>query len=168
MWENPTTEDQDEFGKVGVEMSYLQSTIHSDYESAESIADSDIEHGELRKLLASPLYGQNREDCKTSRISTAPGKSAAMIQERGTSAQHTLAHHSRRERLMSSSSQEPGASGKPDAMFSSRSNELGNQCEGSIFKFADPSDWGRSLLEGGGSHLLSQARSELMKQEHQI
>ena len=43
------TEDVDEFGKVGVEMSFLQSKIHSDFDSAESIADSDLEDGELRK-----------------------------------------------------------------------------------------------------------------------
>ena len=46
---NPITEDIDEFGKVGAEMSYIQSQVHSDYDSAESIADSDLEDGELRK-----------------------------------------------------------------------------------------------------------------------
>ena len=30
--------------------------LHSDYDSAESIADSDLEDGELRKMLTSPLY----------------------------------------------------------------------------------------------------------------
>ena len=45
---------------------------------------------------------------------------------------------------------------------------LGNQFESSIFKFADPSTLGRSLLEGNKDHLLSRARSELMKQEHQV
>ena len=69
---------------------------------------------------------------------------------------------------MSSSSPEPRASGKPDAMFSSRSNESGNQFEGSIFKFADPTNWGRSLPARNKYHLLSQARSELVKQEHQV
>ena len=53
-------------------------------------------------------------------------------------------------------------------MFSSRSNASGNQFENSIFKFADPSNLRRSLLEGNKDHLLSQARSELMKQEHQV
>ena len=37
------------FGKVGAEMFYLQSQMHSDYDSAESIADPDLEDGELRK-----------------------------------------------------------------------------------------------------------------------
>ena len=34
--------------------------------------------------------------------------------------------------------------------------------------FADPSNLGRSLREGNKDHLLSQARSELMRQEHQV
>ena len=79
------------------------------------------------------------------------------------SAQRTQADHSRRVSLKSNSSQEPRASGKPDALFSSRSDEPGNQLEGSMFTFADPSKLGRSLLEGNKDHLLSQARSELMK-----
>ena len=37
-----------------------------------------------------------------------------------------------------------------------------------FYKFADPSNWGRSLPEGNKDHLLSEARSELMKQEHQV
>ena len=49
---NPLTEDMDEFGKVGAEMSYLQPQMHSDYDSAESSADSDLEDGERRKMLA--------------------------------------------------------------------------------------------------------------------
>ena len=52
------SEDMDEFGKVGADVSYFQSQMHSEYYSAESIADSDLEDGELRKMLASPLYLQ--------------------------------------------------------------------------------------------------------------
>ena len=37
----------DEFGKVGAE---IQSQMHSNYDSAESIADLDLEEGELRKI----------------------------------------------------------------------------------------------------------------------
>ena len=37
-----------------------------------------------------------------------------------------------------------------------------------MFKCADPSKLGRSLLEGERDHLLSQARCELKKQEHQV
>ena len=39
------------------EKSYLQSHMHFD-DSAESIADSDLEDGELQKMLTSPLYAQ--------------------------------------------------------------------------------------------------------------
>ena len=53
-------------------------------------------------------------------------------------------------------------------MFSFRSEELGNQFKSSVFKYVDPSNLGRSLLEGNKDHLLSQARSELMKQEQQV
>ena len=136
----------DEFGKVGVETFFFQSLTHSDYDSAESIADSDLEDCELRKMLASPLYGQNREDCKPSRIPTAPEKPAALVQERGASAKHTQADHSRRESLKSSSSQEPRATGKLAAMFSSGNKEPGNQFKSSVFKRADPSKLGRSLF----------------------
>ena len=52
-----------------------------------------------------------------------------------------------------------------------RSNEPGNQFESSVhsvFEVADPSNVGGSLLEGNKDHLLKKARSELMKQEHQV
>ena len=49
-----------EFGKVRAEVSHIQSQVHSDYDSAEIIADSDLEDGELRKMLVSPLYMQDR------------------------------------------------------------------------------------------------------------
>ena len=39
-YQNPVAEDVDEFGKVGSEMSYFQSQMHFDYDSAESIADA--------------------------------------------------------------------------------------------------------------------------------
>ena len=88
-----------------------------------------------------------------------------MIQERGASAKRTQADL--RESLMLSSSQEPRATGKPAAMFSSGNEDPENQFDSSIFKNADPSNLGRSLLEGNKDHLLSQARSEL-RQEHQV
>ena len=47
--QNLITEYTEETGKFGVDMPYVQSRIHTDYDSAESIADSDLEHGELRK-----------------------------------------------------------------------------------------------------------------------
>ena len=45
-YQNPIIEDMDDFEKVGAEMSCIQSQMHSDYDSAESIADSDLEDGE--------------------------------------------------------------------------------------------------------------------------
>ena len=146
-------------------MPYVQSRIHSDYDSADSIADSDLEDGELRKMLASPLFLHGRgEKYGSSRKPTASGKpEAKIVQKRGASAQRTQAEHSRRESLKSNSSHEPRASGKLDALFSSRTDEPGNQFESSMFKFADPSNLGRSLLEVTKDHL-----SELMKQEHQV
>ena len=57
---NPITEDTDETGKVGVEMPYVKSRKHSDYDSAESFADSNLEDGELRKMQASPLCVHER------------------------------------------------------------------------------------------------------------
>ena len=88
---NSLTKDVGEFGKVGAEMSYLQSQMHSDYDTAESIADSDLDDGELRKMLASPLKMKSREDCESSRILIAPVKPAALLQERGASANRTQA-----------------------------------------------------------------------------
>ena len=90
----------DELGKVGADTSYLQAQMHSDYDSAESTADSDLEDGELRKMLASPLYMQSREDFDSSRMPIAPGKLAALSQERGASAKRTQADL--RKGLMSS------------------------------------------------------------------
>ena len=60
--------------------------MHSEYGSAESIADLDLEDGELCKMLASPLYLQNREDHESFRMPIATVKPAAMLQERGASA----------------------------------------------------------------------------------
>ena len=102
--QNPIADDVEGFGKVGTEKSYIQSQMHSDFDSAESTAESDLEDGESRKKVTSPLYMQDREDCMSSRISTALVKLAAMIQERGASAKRTQAD--RRVGLMSNSSQE--------------------------------------------------------------
>ena len=76
------------FGKVGAEMSYIQSQMHSDCDSAESIADSDLEDGELRKKawLHNCTCKVERTVDKSSRIPTASVKLAAVIQERGASA----------------------------------------------------------------------------------
>ena len=151
---------------ISAETSYFQSQMHSDYDSAESIADSDLDDGELRRMLASLLYMQSREDYESSRMPIARGKPPALWQERGASAKRTRANF--RKGLISSSSQEPSALRKRAALFSFGSEEPGNQFKGSVFKHADSSNWWRFLLEGNEDHLLSQAKSELMRQEHQV
>ena len=83
---------------------------------------------------------------------------------RGASAKRTQADV--RKSLMSSSSQEPSAPGKPAALFSARSEEPENQHKSQ--KNADPSNLGGSLLESNEDRLLIQARAELVKQEHQV
>ena len=93
-------------------------------------------------------------------------KPAALLQERGASAKHTQADF--RKGLMSSLSQEPSAPGKPAVLFSFGSEEPGHQFKSSVFRNADPSNLGRSLLEGNKDHFLSQAKSELARQEHQV
>ena len=158
-------DDMDEFGKVGADTSYLQPQMHSCCDSAESNADSDLEDGGLRQMLASPLYLQSRSDHESSRMPVALGKPAALLQERGASAKRTRADL--RTGLMSSSSQEPSAPGKPAALFSFGSEEQGHQFKSSVFKYADPSNLGTSLLEGNTDHLLSQAKSDVTRRELQ-
>ena len=156
----------EEFRKVGVKMTHFQSQVHSEYDSAESIEDTDLEDGELRKMLASPLCMQNREDCESSRMPIGREKPAALLQERGASAKRTQADL--RKSLMPSSSQEPSVPVKPAALFSLGGEEPDNQFKSSVFKNADLSNLGRSLLEGNKDHVLGQARAEIMKQEHQF
>ena len=133
---NSLAEDMDEFGKVGADTSYLQSQMHSDHDSADSIADSDLEKWRTTKN-AGPLYLQNQEDHESSRMPIAPGIPAALLQERGASAKRAQADL--RKSLMSSSFQEPSAPGKTAALFSFGSEEPGNQFKSSVFKHADPS-----------------------------
>ena len=54
-YQNPIAEDTEQTGQFDVNMPHVQSQMHSEYDSAEIIADSDLEDGELRKILASPL-----------------------------------------------------------------------------------------------------------------
>ena len=174
---NPVIDDQDDIEEIGVKpLSYSKSLIHSAHDSAESIAtppDSDLEDEQLRKMLASTLYTE---------VSVKPD--AKIVQKREANPQRTQAYHSRRESLMSSSSRDLEASGKPDAVFSchsessqntfskrDRSNESGNRFESSVhsvFRFANPGNVGKSLLDGNMDHLLNQAKSELTRQEHHV
>ena len=70
----------------------------SDYDSAESLADSDLEDGESRRMLASPLYACGRgENYGSSQRPIASGKpEAKMMQKRGASENRTQAGHSGR------------------------------------------------------------------------
>ena len=105
----------EEFGEIGTaglpdseipETSYFQSRMHFD-DSVGSIADSDLEDGELQKMLTSPLYAQK-----------ASGKpDAVVMKEREVSAQNTQAD--RKESLRSHSCEGRKALVKPIALFSS-------------------------------------------------
>ena len=68
--------------------------MHFD-DSVESIADSDLEDGELQKMLTSPLYAQ--------RVSGKPDAMVVQEREREVSAQYTQAD--RQESLRSHSSE---------------------------------------------------------------
>ena len=107
---------------------------------------------------------------------------AECVQKREANAQRIQGNQSKRERLMTSSSRDLEVSGKLDAVLSchselsqntfserDRSNDPGNRFVSSVhsvFRFADPANVGKSLLDGNKDHLLNQARSEIMKQEH--
>ena len=57
-----------------------QSLIHSDYDSAESIGDLDVEDEQSRKMQASPLYDHGREGhFDSSPKPRASGKPDAMV-----------------------------------------------------------------------------------------
>ena len=129
----------EDFRKVGFDVSYFQSPTHSEYDSAENIADSDLEDGELRKMLVQNReYLKNREDYEPSRMQIETGKPAALLQERGASAQSAQADL--RKGLMCSSSQEPSAPVKLAALFSFGNEEPGDQFKSSVFRNADPSN----------------------------
>ena len=120
-------------------LSYTQSFPPSTHDSAESIAtppESDFDDEQLRALLASPLY----------------------LQERGASAERSQVKNSERESLISSSSQDPRTrgtgklvgTGKPVAVFSSQSRlnqdthfptETNFHVLGAVNRFSDSLTW---------------------------
>ena len=75
------------------------------------------------------------------------------------------AHADFRKGLMSSSSQEPSAPGKPAALFSFGSEE---PIQEFCFQTRWPVKCGKISFWGNKDLLLSKAKSELMKQEHQV
>ena len=99
--------------------------MHFD-ESIESIAaDSDLEDGEVKKLLTPRLCAQR-----------ASGRQDAMVfQEREVSAQTSHLSQDRR------------ASGRPVALFSPKRNEQRNQTWSSVFGNANVSNLSETLLE---------------------
>ena len=158
--QNQIIDDQDDIEEIGVKpLSYIQPLIHSAYDSAESIAtppDSHLEDEQLRKMLPSPLYSQEREEnevqaraCHSEReslmINSSRNLDAECVQKREANAQRTQAYHSKRESLMTSSSRDLEVSGRPDAVFPchsessqntfserDRNNEPGNRFESSV------------------------------------
>ena len=118
-------------------MSYLQTRMHFD-ESMESNADSDLEDGEIRKLLTSQRASETR--CNG-------------VQEREVSAQ------------TSHSSEDHRASGKPAALFSPKSDEQRNQMWSSVFGNANVSNLSKTLLEGNKDHMLNRARTDLAEEK---
>ena len=99
-----------------------------DCDSVEGIADSDLEDGELQKMMTSPLYAQK-----------ASGKPDAMVvQEREVSAQYNQAN--RKEGLTSHPSEGQKALGKPNAFFSS---EQRNLIRSSVFRKRQPAEFER-------------------------
>ena len=88
--------------------------MHFD-DSVENIADSDLEDGELQKMLTSPLYAQK-----------SSGKPDAMVvQEREVSSRYNQAK--RKESLRFRSSEGQKASGKRDGSLNNCFSELHQQ-----------------------------------------
>ena len=159
------TEYMEEFRKVGADVSYFQSLMHSEYDSAESIADSDLEDGELRKNAGfTTVFAESRRLCILSNANRN-GETCCIVTGERSNCKKVLPLI---QGKACSSSREPSAPWKPAALFSFVNEEPRNQFKSSVFKNADPPTVGRSLLEGNKDHLLSQAKSELMRQEHQV
>ena len=182
-------EREENEGQARAYHSERESLMINSSRNAEVSGKPDAECVQKREANAQRTQAHHleRESLMTSfsRDPEVSGKpDAECVQKREANAQRTQAHHLERESLMTSFSRDPGVSGKPDAVFSchsessqntfserDRSNEPGNRFESSVqsvFRFADPANVGKSLPDGNKDHLLNQARSELMKQEHQV
>ena len=138
-------------------------SMSSTYESAESIAtlpaESDWDDEQIRNMLASPLY----------------------LQEREVSADRSRLYHSSRENSVSSSSHFRESAGKLAAMFAHKrksSEEILSDREGvssgrqpvqvkdeTLFRFSGPEEAARLVLEEQRGHQLAEAKSELSRQE---
>ena len=132
-----------------------QVSIASTCDSAESIAtphpESDLDDGQIRALLASPLY----------------------MQEREASADRSQVYHSVRENLVSSSPQVPKSTGKPVAFkkpfptegFSSERQQILGNNEPLYFRFSTPEKSIKSSPGNKKSFMLAEAKYEVRKQE---
>ena len=117
-------------------------------------AYSDWDDEQIRALLVSPLY----------------------LQEREANAERSQVYHSVRENLMSSSSQDPKNTERPSALLFSSKNMLNQEtflkrgfCSGHqqimgnnepLFGFCDPETSVKSILESHRDHVLAEAKSE--------
>ena len=176
IWSNPTTSSLQEMSFTGILEQIRIKYWKEFWEMTIKILSQKIRRKlALRPIEDTPMLTrilkENCEKCwpQSCMYPQLQGNQKRKImQKRGACAQRTQADHSRRESLKSNSSQEPRASGKPDAVSSSSSGEPGNQCKSSVIKYADPSNLGTSLLEGNEDHSFSQAGVALMGHEHQV
>ena len=111
-------------------MSYMQTRMHFDYESAQSVADLGSWRWRATKSAGfTTVYVKSRGLWILPNANRA-WRPAAFSQERGASAKRTQAEL--RKSYISSSSQEPGTSGKLAAMFSLGNEELENELKRSV------------------------------------
>ena len=99
-------------------------------------------------------------------------------------AERSQVYHSARKNLMSSSSQDPISTERPVALFSSN-NRLSQETFSDredvplrhpkvlasnepFFRFSNPVNSSKSLLDGNRDHILAEAKSKLMKQESKV
>ena len=124
--------------------------------------ESDLDDEQIRNMLASPLY----------------------LQEREASADRSRVYHSFRENSVSSSSHFRESAGKLAAMFSHKrksSQETLSDREGissghqpvqgkdeTLFRFSDLEEAARLVLEEQRDHPLAEAKSEILKQECKV
>ena len=135
------------------------------YDSAESIAtpppESDLDDAQIREMLASPMY----------------------LQERDASADRPRVYHIVRENLMSSSSQDPKSTEKPVALFSSKTSRIKKRfptedfssehqhVPGStepLLRFSHPENYVTSFLEEHRDYMVAEANSEILKQDCKV
>ena len=124
---------------------YNQSLLSSTQNSMESLAtprEAYLDDEQIRILLASPRY----------------------LPEREANAERSQICHSGGDGLLSSSFQSLNFMGM--ALTSEKiESRLAND---SVFRDSNPANVAKSLLEGNRGHLLTQARTALMKQEHKV